>query len=110
MFDIGFFELLLVLLVGLLVLGPERLPHALRGLQRALHSVKRYSSHVQAEVNHELRIRELHEHLAKAEQLPMDQLPVELQRSIAELKAAAAQVQRPYAKTTDKPGEEPPPS
>lgn len=33
MFDIGFGELLLVAVVGLLVLGPERLPGALRGLR-----------------------------------------------------------------------------
>lgn len=30
MFEIGFFELLLVAIVGLLVVGPERLPDALR--------------------------------------------------------------------------------
>ena len=30
MFDIGFFELVMVAVVALLVLGPERLPHAVR--------------------------------------------------------------------------------
>ena len=30
MFDIGFSELLLIAIIGLLVLGPERLPTAIR--------------------------------------------------------------------------------
>lgn len=100
MFDIGFWELLLVVIIGLLVLGPERLPGALRSMQRGIQGLKSYGSKVSAELNHELRIKELHQHLAKAEQLNMDQLPAEVQRSIVELKAAAAAVQRPYAKPT----------
>lgn len=98
MFDIGFWELLLVALMGLLVLGPERLPAALRALQRGIQKAKSFGSSVQAELNHELRIKELHEHLRKAEQLDADKLSPELQRSMAELRNAAAAVQRPYAK------------
>ena len=30
MFDVGFFELVIIVLVSLLVLGPERMPHAIR--------------------------------------------------------------------------------
>ena len=113
MFDIGFWELLLVAIIGLLVLGPERLPSALRSLQRGIQGLKSYGSKVQTELQHELRIKELHEHLAKAEQLNMDQLPAELQRSVVELKAAAAAVQRPYAKPSNSaavaPNDETPP-
>lgn len=100
MFDIGFWELLLVALIGLLVLGPERLPAALRALQRGMQKAKSFGTSVQAELNHELRIKELHEHLRKAEQLDADKLSPELQRSMAELRNAAAAVQRPYAKPT----------
>lgn len=98
MFDIGFWELAFVAIIGLLVLGPERLPSALRGLQRGIQKIKTFGSSVQAELNHELRIKELHEHLRKAEQLDVDKLSPELQRSMAELRNAAAAVQRPYAK------------
>ncbi|MDX1705400.1 Sec-independent protein translocase protein TatB [Pseudidiomarina sp.] len=106
MFDIGFWELMLIALLGLLVLGPERLPGALRAMQRGIGTVRSYTSKVQAELNHELRIKELHDHLQQAERLDMDKLPPELQRSVAELKAAASQVQRPYQKKTeDKPDE-----
>lgn len=98
MFDIGFWELVVIAILGLIVLGPERLPGALRSMQRSFTKVREFSSNVQAELKHELRIKELHEHLKKAEQLNMDELPPELQRSVAELRSAAAQVQRPYAK------------
>ncbi|RWU09166.1 Sec-independent protein translocase subunit TatB [Pseudidiomarina gelatinasegens] len=102
MFDIGFWELIVIAVMGLVVLGPERLPGALRALQRTVHKVRQFSSNVQNELKHELRVKELHEHLQKAEQLDMDKLPPELQRSVAELKAAAQQVQRPYASKPEK--------
>ncbi|CUA85674.1 Sec-independent protein translocase protein TatB [Pseudidiomarina woesei] len=103
MFDIGFWELLVIAVLGLIVLGPERLPGALRSMQRGFTKVREFSSNVQAELKHELRIKELHEHLKKAEQLNMDELPPDLQRSVAELRSAAAQVQRPYAKPESQP-------
>lgn len=110
MFDIGFWELVIIAILGLIVLGPERLPSALRSLQRGVGKVREFSSNVQAELKHELRIKELHEHLKKAEQLNMDELPPDLQRSVAELRSAAAQVQRPYAKSEAKPDAKPNPS
>lgn len=99
MFDIGFWELVVIVVVGMLVLGPERLPSALRSVQRGIAKVKQYSQRVQDELDHELRIKELHEHLKKAEQGSLDDLSPELQRSLTELQDAAAQVQRPYANT-----------
>lgn len=98
MFDIGFWELLLIGIVGLLVLGPERLPGAIRSLQRTISGVKNYSQRMQNELDHELRIKELHENLKKAESKDLSDLSPELQRSIVELKNAAAEVQRPYQK------------
>ncbi|MAL84058.1 MAG: twin-arginine translocase subunit TatB, partial [Idiomarina sp.] len=49
----------------------------------------------------ELRIKELHEHLKQAESQDLENLSPELQRSLVELRNAAADVQRPYSK--DKP-------
>ncbi|MGM0480312.1 MAG: Sec-independent protein translocase protein TatB [Pseudomonadota bacterium] len=98
MFDIGFWELLLIAIVGLLVLGPERLPGALRSLQRTVGGIRSYSQRMQDELDHELRIKELHEHLKKAEAQDFSEMSPELQRSIVELQNAAADVQRPYQK------------
>ena len=101
MFDIGFWELLLIAIVGLLVLGPERLPSALRSLQRTLGSIRSYGQRMQNELDHELRIKELHEHLKKAEAQDFSDLSPELQRSIVELQNAAAELQWPYQKQTE---------
>ena len=101
MFDIGFWELLLIAIVGLLVLGPERLPSALRSAQRTLSGIRSYGQRMQNELDHELRIKELHENLKKAEARDFSDLSPELQRSIVELQSAADSVQRPYQRTDD---------
>lgn len=97
MFDIGFWELIVISVIGLLVLGPERLPGAIRSLQRTLGQLRSFGNKMQAELNHELRIKELHENLKKIEASNLDDLSPELKRSLAELEAAAEQVREPYA-------------
>jgi len=59
MFDIGFAELLLVAVVALIVLGPERLPMALKTAGMWLGRIKRTVSSVQKEISEELRIEEM---------------------------------------------------
>lgn len=103
MFDIGFWELLVIALLGLIVLGPERLPTVIRSVQRGLASMRQFGSRMEAELKHELRVKELHENLKKIESAEdMDNLPDELKKSLAELQRAAASVNRPYAKTDNK--------
>src|SRR5690606_3791964 len=98
MFDIGFWELVVCALLALVVVGPERLPGALRALQRGVRAVRQFTSQVQSELNHELRVKELHEHLRKAEELGMDNLPPELQRSIAELDRKSTRLNSSHVK------------
>jgi sec-independent protein translocase protein TatB len=97
-FDIGFWELVLISVVALVVLGPERLPHAIRTVSRTINGAKRMANSVKDELSHELKIQELHENLRKAEQSGLANLSPELQESVDKLKAAAQEVQKPYAK------------
>ncbi len=99
MFDIGFWELLLIAVVALLVLGPERLPHAIRSVSQTIRRIKQFAAAAQHQVEHELRIQTLHEDLKKAEQQGFEQLDKSLQASVDELKSAAQSVTRPYDKT-----------
>lgn len=101
MFDIGFWELVLISVVGLVVLGPERLPHAIRSVSRFIGAAKSMANSVKDELSHELKVQELQENLRKAEQMGMDDLSPELKSSVEELKKAAQSVNRPYAKNTD---------
>jgi sec-independent protein translocase protein TatB len=54
MFDIGFAELILIAVVGLLVIGPERLPSAIRTGSLWLNRIKRGFSDIKREVEQEL--------------------------------------------------------
>ena len=99
MFDIGFWELVLISVVALVVLGPERLPHAIRSVARFVSSAKAMANSVKEELNQELKIQELQESLRKAEQLGMKNLSPELQDAVDQLKQAAQEVQRPYAQS-----------
>lgn len=101
MFDIGFWELTVIAVMGLIVLGPERLPTAIRTIRAWIRNIKQFSSSVQTELKEELRIHELHENLKKAEQQGMKDLAPELQESVNSLKEAAAEAIRPYAKKAE---------
>jgi sec-independent protein translocase protein TatB len=100
-FDIGFWELVLISVVGLVVLGPERLPHAIRSVSKFIGSAKSMANSVKDELSHELKVQELQDNLRKAEQMGMEQLSPELKSSVEELKQAAQDVQRPYASNND---------
>lgn len=59
MFDIGFTELLIVGVVALIVLGPERLPHAVKTAGMWIGKIKRTLGSVQKEISEELRVEEM---------------------------------------------------
>jgi sec-independent protein translocase protein TatA len=56
--NLGPMEILVVLVVALLVLGPTRLPEAGRQVGKALSEVRRWSSGVQEELRDALEVRE----------------------------------------------------
>ncbi|WP_394201613.1 Sec-independent protein translocase protein TatB [Shewanella waksmanii] len=97
MFDgIGFMELLLIGILGLVVLGPERLPVAVRSITGWIRAMKRMANSVKDELEQELKIEQLHSDLKKAESQGLKNLSPELQDSIDQLKEAAQSVNRPY--------------
>ncbi|WP_194090511.1 Sec-independent protein translocase protein TatB [Vibrio hibernica] len=98
MFDIGFGELILISVIALVVLGPERLPTAIRSVSKFIRTAKTMANNVKDELSQELKIQELQDNLRKAENMGMKDLSPELQSSIEALKKAAQDVQRPYAK------------
>lgn len=74
MFDIGFFELLLIAILGLLILGPERLPQAVRTVGLWVGRIKRMASSIQQEVNDQLQLEEMRQRLAEHEKRVKDGL------------------------------------
>lgn len=63
MFDIGFLELMVVGILGLLVLGPERLPVAARTVGLFLGKIRRTMSNIQDDLERQVRTDELKEKL-----------------------------------------------
>lgn len=107
MFDIGFWELVLIAVIGLVVLGPERLPVAVRTVARWVRTFRAMAASVQNELNQELKLQEMQENLKKAEQMNLKDLAPEVDASLRELKEAAASVQRPYANSQSAASPEP---
>ena len=68
MFDIGFSELIIVFVVGLLILGPERLPHAARTAGLWVRKIRRSINSVQREINAQLDQEELQQKINETNQ------------------------------------------
>ena len=89
MFDIGFSELVLLMLVGLVVLGPKRLPVAIRTVMGWVRTIRGLAANVQNELKQELKLQELQDSIKKAEQLNLKQLSPDLSKTVEELKEQA---------------------
>jgi sec-independent protein translocase protein TatB len=59
MFDIGFSEMLVIGIVALVVIGPERLPRVARTLGHLFGRLQRYVGQVKSDINREMELAEL---------------------------------------------------
>lgn len=59
MFDIAFSELVVIFMVALVVIGPEKLPKVARAVGLLVGKAQRYVSGVKSEINSELQMQEL---------------------------------------------------
>ena len=103
MFDVGFWELILIAIMGLVILGPERLPVAIRTLRGWISGARKFSDTVKSELTEELRVHELHANLKKAEQSNLENLSPEVAESLKSLREAADSVAEPFKKVDRQP-------
>lgn len=59
MFDISFAEMLIIFIVALIVIGPERLPRVARTMGHLLGRARRYVDNVKSDIQHEIELDEL---------------------------------------------------
>lgn len=108
----SFWELVVVGVVALLVLGPEKLPGAIRTVTGTIRSIREFGHQMKSELSDELRVHELHEKLRQAEEKGLLGLSADEINALAELRQAAADVNSPYSKpaqpVTDIPAQLPP--
>ncbi len=90
MFDVGFMELLLIGIVALLVIGPERLPKVARTAGLWLGKGRRFISSVKSDIEQELKSEELKRILAEqAKSNPVHDIIEEVGKTTSDLKAKA---------------------
>lgn len=94
MFDIGFSELLLIAVVGLLVLGPERLPTAVRTTSLWIGRLRRQFTEIRAEVEREIGADEIRAQLRNEE--IMDQL----RESREVIESTSREIRQPLVEAT----------
>jgi len=107
MFDIGFSELMLIGLVALVVIGPERLPKVARTVGHLLGRLQRYVSDVKSDIRREMQLDELKklqsEMQDSARQLEstirneVSEVKSSLDRSTADAKASIAELEAQLA-------------
>ena len=59
MFDFGFLELIVIGVVALIVIGPERLPKVARTAGHLYGRMQRYVSSVKSDISHEIQLDEM---------------------------------------------------
>lgn len=70
MFDIGFWEILLIAVVALIVVGPERLPRLIRVTGLWIGRAQASLQSIRSEISKELRAQELKDALKKPDNMP----------------------------------------
>lgn len=58
-FGIGGFELIIIIVIALLVMGPEKIPEIARTISRTMRAVKKATDDVSQQVSKELQVEEL---------------------------------------------------
>ena len=77
MFDVGFWELAIIAVIALLVIGPERLPKAARTAGRWVGRARRMVTDVKADIDREIREGDLAELKKAGDELKTTQRAVE---------------------------------
>ena len=89
MFDFGFSELVVIGLVALIVIGPERLPGVARTAGHLMGRLQRYVADVKADINREVELEELRK------------MRDEVQQAASSMESSVSSVSSEFSKTED---------
>ena len=120
MFDIAFSEMLIIAVIALLVIGPEKLPKVAKTVGHLLGKAQRYVSDVKSEINREMEIDELRKLQAEMQtaarkvegdvQTTIRDTEFDLNKSVKAIEDDIAELEKspPTASTSQKPAPEQP--
>ncbi len=86
MFDVGFWEILFILILALVVIGPERLPSAARKAGYYVGKARRFVEGVRSEVESELDIGEF-KRLLHNQEVQINELQQQIKTGVDEIKS-----------------------
>ncbi len=96
MFDVGFWELSLIALVALLVIGPERLPKVARTAGLWIGRGQRMLSSVKQDIEREIKAEELKEILEKQKMSnPLEEIVEDVKKPLEEFKHTTEETLKP---------------
>lgn len=93
MFDVSFGEMLVIAIVALVVIGPEKLPKVARTLGALMGRVQRYVGSVRADVERELQAQELNR-IHSDVQNAVDTLKSEVESGVSQVEAPLTEANR----------------
>ena len=97
MFDIGFSELLVIGVVALIVIGPQKLPRVARTIGHLVGRMQRYVADVKADINREIELEELRKMRDSMQQAASEfqsSVQSEVNKTEAELNQTAAELNK----------------
>lgn len=104
MFDVGFFELALIGVVALLVIGPERLPKVARTAGMWVGRARRFVGNVKRDIEDEIQADELKKVLneQKEQANPLHEIIEETRETFEQVKKDTAEVTKASTAERDK--------
>ena len=96
MFDVAFSELIVIALVALIIIGPEKLPRVARALGAIVGRLQRYVSTVKGDIEREMQMEDLRE-LEQQIRQNARQIQTELSLDTPDAETAHDQMPRPPA-------------
>jgi sec-independent protein translocase protein TatB len=107
MFDIGFSELVIIALVTLLVVGPERLPKVARTLGHLFGRMQRYVNDVKADISREIQLDELRKMQTDVQEAARD-FEQSVNREVTKVEQEARSVTQSLEQAGSEPAQAPP--
>ncbi len=88
MFDISFFEIMIISIIALIVVGPERLPQVARTLGHLMGRCRQIIYSVRTDIHNEIRMEEL-KNMHNTVQESVQMIEDSVRKEISELKSTA---------------------
>ncbi len=105
MFDIAFTELMVIGLIALIVIGPEKLPRMARTVGHLAGRLQRYVSDVKADINREIELDELRKmrdsmqqaaaEMQSSVQTELHKTETELSKTVEDVKQSVEEEKKP---------------